>query len=607
MTPETLSPRFEDLLRELRAEGVGAPGLWPRFLEAGIRLSNASDGVVFCRREAELEPVAWMPNGAGTAAPTPLEAFREFALLAERNGSAAGEGSDSERRAFVATRIEAPEGRALAVIRLAEGSSDAARTTALARLELAAAAAAASQLGDALTAAKRETQTFASILDLAILLDETERFTSAAMLLCNQLAARHGAERVSLGWLRGRYIHLEAISHSDRFEQKSEAATALAAAMEEALDADDEIVFPGEPGTKVPPRFHAEFAAAHGVAHLVSVPLRVASEPQAVITLERATRGFDPAELRSLRLVADHAARRLQHLREHDRWAGARFAAWARARAAGLIGTEHTGAKLIAFAITVLLAVLIFGTKTYRVEAPFTLQSDTVAFLPAPFDGYIEQVHFRIGDHAATGQPLVELTTRELALEEAAALAEQNSFLAEAQKAQSSDSIAEMQIAQAKAEQAHSRLELTRYRLSQAKITAPFDGVVVEGDLRERIGAPVKQGETLLKLGLLTDLFAEAEVNERSIHELSDGASGELAFASRPELRFPVRIQRIEPTATATEKGNNFIVRCQFPGTPETWWRPGMTGLCKLDAGRRSLLWIFTHRTVEFLRLHFWW
>jgi hypothetical protein len=32
-----------------------------------------------------------------------------------------------------------------------------------------------------------------------------------------------------------------------------------------------------------------------------------------------------------------------------------------------------------------------------------------------------------------------------------------------------------------------------------------------------------------------------------------------------------------------------------------------MSGLCKIDAGRGTLFWILTHRTVDFLRLNLWW
>ena len=57
----------------------------------------------------------------------------------------------------------------------------------------------------------------------------------------------------------------------------------------------------------------------------------------------------------------------------------------------------------------------------------------------------------------------------------------------------------------------------------------------------------------------------------------------------------------------AREEGSVFLVRCELPEGHASWWRPGMTGVAKLNAGEHSLLWIFTHRTVDFLRLNLWW
>lgn len=39
----------------------------------------------------------------------------------------------------------------------------------------------------------------------------------------------------------------------------------------------------------------------------------------------------------------------------------------------------------------------------------------------------------------------------------------------------------------------------------------------------------------------------------------------------------------------------------------QDWIRPGMSGVVKIDAGKRSILWILTHKVVDFLRLYFWW
>jgi hypothetical protein len=130
---------------------------------------------------------------------------------------------------------------------------------------------------------------------------------------------------------------------------------------------------------------------------------------------------------------------------------------------------------------------------------------------------------------------------------------------------------------------------------------------VVEGDLRERISAPVKQGDALYKVARTETLYAEAEVNERDVHEILSRSSGEIAFVSQPKLKYKVRIVRVEPAALPKKDVNVFLVRLTFEAGPQTWWRPGMSGLCKIDVEKRTLFWILTHRTVDFLRMKLWW
>jgi hypothetical protein len=91
------------------------------------------------------------------------------------------------------------------------------------------------------------------------------------------------------------------------------------------------------------------------------------------------------------------------------------------------------------------------------------------------------------------------------------------------------------------------------------------------------------------------------------VHEIQDTSRGEIAFVSQPKLNFPVRTAKLEPAALPRQEGNVFLVRCEFPNGVETWWRPGMSGLCKLNVERRTFWWILTHRTVDFLRMKLWW
>lgn len=455
--------------------------------------------------------------------------------------------------------------------------------------------------------AKGDVEKFAVVLDVMAAVNAEKRFLAAALAFCNGLASRFNCERVSLGWLEGGYIRLRTISRTEKFDRQMAAAKALEVAMEECLDQDEEVAWPAPEGATFVARDHQAFATEQQAGNLCSLPLRADNKAAAVLTCERQNGPFTPVELQQLRLCCDQAAPRLADLKHHDRWFGARWAAAAKEQCAKIIGPEHTWAKVLAVVIVTLLAVLFFVRVHFRVEGNFNLRSDEVAYLTTPFDGYIHNVFVRPGDTVTNGSPLLSLDTSELELEESAALADLNRYLREAEKARAAKALAEMRISQALADQSKARLDLVRYRLDRAVIKSPFAGVVAEGDLRERLGAPVKQGEPLFKIARTDTLYVEAEINERDVHEILGRATGEIAFVSQPKLKYPIRIVAIEPAAVSKTAGNVFLVRCAFDGGPQPWWRPGMSGVCKLSVEKRTLFWILTHRTVDFLRLWLWW
>ena len=227
--------------------------------------------------------------------------------------------------------------------------------------------------------------------------------------------------------------------------------------------------------------------------------------------------------------------------------------------------------------------------------------------MTAPFDGYIEQVKVRVGAEVAQGDTLLAMDQSDLILKEEELEAERNRYQREYEKARVDQAPADMGIARARLEQARARLDQVRHRLNQAVVQAPYAGIVVEGDLMERIGSPVAQGDILFRVGKTDQIYAELEVSESEIHHVNETLTGEIALVSRPQDVYPIQVLRIEPSAVAQEEGNVFLVRCTFIGDYPPWWKPGMTGVSKLNAGKRTLLWTFTHRTLDFLRLHLWW
>jgi len=600
---------LEEMQRLRRFDGDPSR-FWPVYLRALVAAAGADSGIVAVRvksiavgwRILAASPETLLPGGI---AETMLNEVAGTAAEALDKGTAR---SESGGRGVLAVRLQTDtvdEGCVglffTATMHPAEASER------MRRLQLASDIPASYQLARVAAEARTRVSHFAGVLDLMVLINAEKRFLSAAMTFCNELSSRHGCERVSLGWLERGYIRLQSTSRADHFERKTEAVQRLEAAMEEALDQNAEIVLPpAEPGGPVQ-RDHRAYAEAYDVAHACSLPLRVEGEAVGACTCERSSSPFPETEMRLLRLSCDQAARRLADLKRSDRWIGARVASSLRENLAHLLGYQHTGAKVIAIIVAAVLGVVVFGQFDYRVKAAAVLRTDDLVNLTAPFDGHLEKVQARVGDTVAEGQELASLDRTDLFLREAELVAEKTRYEREFEKAQGTGALADMRITTALRDQAAARLELARYQLDRAVIRALFAGVIVEGDLLEKIGSPVRQGDLLLKLGRMERLYAELEVNEADIHEVTGELSGEMALASRPQEHFAVRVTRVEPSAVAREKKNVFLVKAALTGTRRDWWRPGMSGVARLSVGRRSLFWILTHRTLDFLRLRLWW
>ena len=110
----------------------------------------------------------------------------------------------------------------------------------------------------------------------------------------------------------------------------------------------------------------------------------------------------------------------------------------------------------------------------------------------------------------------------------------------------------------------------------------------------------------LFKVARTDRMYVECNVDERDIHEVGQIATGEIAFASQPKLKFPMRVERVEPVAQTKDKENYYVARCSLDGPVQSWWRPGMSGVAKINVGKRTFFWIVSHRTVDFLRMFFW-
>lgn len=589
---------------------TGAPReFWSELCAALGEAAGATRTLVLTRTAAD-DGGAWQALAATGGAAGRVEAITPTHAAAAETAASEGVADrlDAARRVgAVALRTGDANRTCVAVLEFARDLEPSRLLAALRAVQLAADIPESYQTFRQLSQSRTDLLDFSQTLDLLALLRGRTRFLEAAITVCNELAAQHRCTQVALGWLGGRYVRLQALSHREEFEARTDVVQRLEAAMEEALDQEDELLWPPPDALRVT-RDLERCAGVLGANHLAVVPLRLGGQPLGALVFQRQDAPIGSDDLRAWRVVADQIAEPLAQLRRRDRWWGARWKTdaedWLRQHAT----LEHPWAKLGGALAAGLLLVAFVGQTTHRVEAPFILRPQDQALLGAPFDGYVKAAGVAPGDAVAEGAELFALDDTALRLQEVSLRADVSRYRAEAERARGEGRMAEMRVAQAQEQQASADLELVRHQLASATARAPFAGIVLDdGDLRERLGAPVKRGDLLLKLARADRLYVELNVPERDVDDLRQQARVELAFASRPDLTFAAKVERLEPMAVAKDGGGVFLLRAELTGAPPEWARPGMTGLAKVDAGRRTWFWIATHRLVDWLRLQLWW
>ncbi len=458
------------------------------------------------------------------------------------------------------------------------------------------------------TGETREQGMIGSSLEVISQLLKAERFQLASMSLVNDLCSRFQVSRVSLGWHENPYIKIQAISHLERFDSQTEACVRLANAMEESLDQNEEILCPGheDPGTIQ--TAHQQFLSQCGAFQVISLPLRFRDEPAGVLTIEKASSRFHPQEIMALRLIANQSAPVLARLHADDQWAGERLKNYLKDKVQWLLGPENSFAKLLALIGFASVLFLTFGTWDYDVEVGAELKTDLISYISSPMDGVILNVLAHSGDTVTKGQTLIQIDTEEIHLKITEAQAEVTRYERETQKARADGRLADMNISEARLAQAKAELERVRFYLNRADLKAPQDGVIVEGEKEKLMGAPINKGDLLYQIAQPEAMYLILKVPERDIDEITVPGQGEMALLSNPQMKYPFEIETLVPVARVDPRsGNTFELKARFVESPESWWRPGMSGLARIKAGRRSVGWILFHRITDTMRLYLWW
>ena len=576
-------------------------------LQCGL-IGNVAGGVVVVGQDGQNTPVAIWPQGWDF---TSLSSVIEPATVQRRGVvryDPASLESTAEGHAGLIASLAFPilvgdDIRGIAAIELKNVSEPQTRA-AMRQLQWGAAGLREYLLRQGRLDTSRQARQSQSALDILSVTLEQEGFGTACRSLVTELAVRFGCERVSVGMVRNGHAKVVAISHSAQFGREMNLVRLVGSAMDEALDQHALIRYPASSDELNVTRAHAELAQSGGAATLLTIPLFIKDCFIGAITFEHPS-GFDADTITILDCVAATAAPILEEKRRNDRWLIVKAAESLWTQLERLLGPGYAKRKLTVLLLLVAVAVGYFWHSLYRVTTEAVIEGQIQRSMVAPFNGFVLEAPVRAGDTVQAGQLLARLDDRDLLLERLKWLTERQRRKLEFEKAMGERNRSEQQISTTQVEQAEAQIRLVDEQLTRASLVAPFDGLVISGDLTQSIGASLQRGQEMFQIAPLDSYRVVLDVDETQIGDIAIGQKGLLVVSSLPGEEFALAVTKITPVSKAHDGHNTFRVEGQLE-TAALALRPGMHGVAKIDIDRRRMVWIWTRSFLDWARLTLW-
>jgi multidrug resistance efflux pump len=451
------------------------------------------------------------------------------------------------------------------------------------------------------------TERLENVLDLVASSLEYDGFQAGSMALVTRMATVLECDRVSLGFIRRNQTRVKAMSHAADFGKETNLVRAIGAAMDEAVDQGAPVVYPSPPeGLPLVTRSHEELVRQHGAGSILTLPLENKGNLIGGLTLERpADRPFSEETVEACETVAALIGPILDTKRLEERWLIRKALDSGAAQLKKILGPGHLVRKLVFIGLVAVVVFFSVFTLDYRVSAPTSIEGEIQRAVAAPFDAYIKEAPVRPGDVVKEGDLLCLLDDRDLRLERLKWITEKEQLTSQYHEAMAKRERAQIRIIRSKIAQAEAQLELIEEQLKRTRVKAPFDGVIMSGDLSQALGSPVERGKELFRVAPLHEYRVIVEVDERDVNHVRVGQKSELVLPSISGDKFPFVVEKITPVSLSKDGRNYFRVEAKMERFSDRL-RPGMEGVGKITIDERRLIWIWTHRAIDWLRLQIW-
>ncbi len=435
---------------------------------------------------------------------------------------------------------------------------------------------------------------------------DQDSFEASMSALAGELQHRFRSDRVAIGLMHNDGMRIHAISQQASVDSFSGEVRLLSGAMQEACEQDQTIHYPIHKKSLLITAAHQALAAGRPSAQVCTLPLCHHEQIVGAVLFDiDSTQRWSNLTVTLMRQASDIIAPLILIRKQAE--SGIMEVVRDRIRHAleSLVKPKYLAAKCIGILLCIACLAAYIIPVTHEIKASVEIVPLERRMITAPHRGYIKHVSANSGDQIVAGQVILTLDTRELELERVNRENEIRSVKTELRAAMANHDRKAMALANARLDQATAQYELIHQKINRSSLLSPTEGTVVSGDLSQSLGAPVERGETLFVIAPSAGYKAKLMVAESEVGYINKGQPGHLTLKSNPGTALAITVNKIHPMAEAANGSNRFRVEATLDQNNDDI-RPGQTGVGKLYAEEKNLLWVITHRFTQWLRLHLW-
>ena len=245
-----------------------------------------------------------------------------------------------------------------------------------------------------------------------------------------------------------------------------------------------------------------------------------------------------------------------------------------------------------------MIAFLLCLPMPHHIRCVGTLEPTAQRFAVAPHDGLLRQALVKTGDVVTAGQLLARMDHEELYLRMAELEAQRQRAIKEQDIKRTSRDAGATQIAKLEVQRLDLQIQLLRQREQQLNVISPIDALVLESDVDEAEGMPVRTGDILMRLAPIDRLKLQFAVSENDVGHVQAGLPATVSLDGYAMRLLETKIENIHPVSEVRQQQNVFIAEAILDNA-DGLLRPGMTGRGKITHGKRPAGWILFHHAWE--------